>query len=162
MGSGGTLGANWTRQRSAGGQRFSALSLTATQRVSARIHANITGWRTLEGGDGWGAQFLLSWFPGERENAGFGYQTGDTGSLGVLSAQSSLPSDAVTSAASAGSTAGCAAVKVDDRELARYLEETGALVRLGDGFVVGASGFDDACFNVQAIGAGGLLCPPVE
>lgn len=94
LGMGGTVGVNWTRQRSASGQRFGVLSLTATQRVSERVHANLTGWRTLEGDDGWGALFLLSWFPGERENAGFGYQTGDTGSLGILSAQSSLPSDA--------------------------------------------------------------------
>ncbi len=40
--------------------------------------------------------------------------------------------------------AGCAAVKADDRELARFLEEDGRLVRLGDGYVVGAGGFEVA------------------
>jgi selenocysteine-specific elongation factor len=41
-------------------------------------------------------------------------------------------------------TAGCAAVKADDRELARFLEDEGRLVRLGDGYVVGAGGFEVA------------------
>jgi selenocysteine-specific elongation factor len=40
--------------------------------------------------------------------------------------------------------AGCAAVKADDRELARFLEGAGRLVRLGDGYVVGAGGFEVA------------------
>jgi selenocysteine-specific elongation factor len=40
--------------------------------------------------------------------------------------------------------AGVAAVKVDDSELARYLERAGALVRLGDGWVVGAGGYEVA------------------
>ena len=39
---------------------------------------------------------------------------------------------------------GLAAVKVDDAELARYLEAEGALVRLGDGFVVSAAAYDRA------------------
>ena len=37
--------------------------------------------------------------------------------------------------------AGLAAVKVDDAELARYLEADGRLVRLGDGFVVSADAY---------------------
>ena len=40
--------------------------------------------------------------------------------------------------------AGCAAVKVTDPELARFLEGEGALVRLGDGFAVGAGGYEVA------------------
>jgi selenocysteine-specific elongation factor len=39
---------------------------------------------------------------------------------------------------------GCVAVKVDDRELARFLEESGRLVRLGDGYVIGAGGYEVA------------------
>ena len=35
-------------------------------------------------------------------------------------------------------------VKVDDRELAAYLEEAGRLVRLGDGLAVGAGAYDEA------------------
>jgi len=37
--------------------------------------------------------------------------------------------------------AGVAAVKIDDAELARFLEGRGALVRLGGGYVVGAGGY---------------------
>ena len=40
--------------------------------------------------------------------------------------------------------AGLAAVKVDDGELARYLETDGRLVRLGDGFVVSADAYQQA------------------
>ncbi|MGI8973191.1 MAG: selenocysteine-specific translation elongation factor [Gaiella sp.] len=39
---------------------------------------------------------------------------------------------------------GVAAVKVEDGELARYLENDGRLVRLGDRFVVGAGGYEVA------------------
>lgn len=37
-----------------------------------------------------------------------------------------------------------AAVRVDDRELARFLEQAGRLVRLGDGFVVGVAAYGRA------------------
>ncbi len=40
--------------------------------------------------------------------------------------------------------AGLAAVKPDEPELARYLESEGALVRLGDGFVVSAAAYEEA------------------
>ena len=40
--------------------------------------------------------------------------------------------------------AGLAAVKVDDAELARFLEAEGLLVRLGDGFVVSAAAYERA------------------
>ena len=40
--------------------------------------------------------------------------------------------------------AGLAAVKLDDPELARYLEGEGRLVRLGDGFVVSAAAYERA------------------
>ena len=40
--------------------------------------------------------------------------------------------------------AGLAAVKVDDAELARYLEADGRIVRLGDGFVVSSSAYERA------------------
>jgi selenocysteine-specific elongation factor len=49
-------------------------------------------------------------------------------------------------------------VKADDRELARYLEEAGRLVRLGDGFVVGAGGFEVAqdVLVAECSAAGGI------
>jgi hypothetical protein len=40
--------------------------------------------------------------------------------------------------------AGIAATKVDDPDLARHLEQAGALVRLGDGFAVGSDAYDAA------------------
>jgi selenocysteine-specific elongation factor len=40
--------------------------------------------------------------------------------------------------------AGFTPVKLDDPELARYLEGEGRLVRLGDGFALGATAFEDA------------------
>jgi selenocysteine-specific elongation factor len=40
--------------------------------------------------------------------------------------------------------AGVGAVKVDDAELARYLEREGRLVRLGDGYAIGAAGYEVA------------------
>lgn len=40
--------------------------------------------------------------------------------------------------------AGCAVVKAPDRALARFLEERGELVRLGDGYVVAAAGLEVA------------------
>jgi selenocysteine-specific elongation factor len=40
--------------------------------------------------------------------------------------------------------AGLAPVKADDAELARFLEEEGRLVRLGDGFVIGPGGYEVA------------------
>jgi selenocysteine-specific elongation factor len=41
--------------------------------------------------------------------------------------------------------AGLAATKVDDAELARYLETEGRVVRLGDGFAVSAGAYEVAC-----------------
>ena len=35
-------------------------------------------------------------------------------------------------------------MKADDRELAAFLETEGRVVRLGDGFVIAASAYDDA------------------
>jgi selenocysteine-specific elongation factor len=40
--------------------------------------------------------------------------------------------------------AGFTPLKVDDGELARYLEEAGRLVRLGDGHAVGKAAYEDA------------------
>ena len=40
--------------------------------------------------------------------------------------------------------AGFAPLKVEDRELARFLEEAGRLVRLGDGFAIGATPYEEA------------------
>ena len=40
--------------------------------------------------------------------------------------------------------AGVAATKVDDADLARFLEREGRLVRLGDGYAIGAGGYEVA------------------
>jgi selenocysteine-specific elongation factor len=46
--------------------------------------------------------------------------------------------------------AGASAVKVEDRELARFLEGAGRLVRLGDGYVLGREAYDRAVELVRA------------
>jgi hypothetical protein len=45
---------------------------------------------------------------------------------------------------SAVSGAGAAGLKVDDRDLAAHLERGGRIVRLGDGFAVGADAYEEA------------------
>jgi len=46
--------------------------------------------------------------------------------------------------------AGFAATKVEDRELARFLETSGRIVRLGEGFAVGRAAYDEAVRLVRA------------
>jgi selenocysteine-specific elongation factor len=46
--------------------------------------------------------------------------------------------------------AGFAATKVEDRELARFLETAGRIVRLGEGFAVGRAAYDEAVLLVRA------------
>jgi selenocysteine-specific elongation factor len=66
----------------------------------------------------------------DRRN-GKAYLPGTAASLGDRSAAAAALEDELTAAAPA-------ALRVDDRELARFLEHEGRLVRLGDGFAVGA------------------------
>ena len=52
--------------------------------------------------------------------------------------------DAAARLEAALASAGANALKIDDRELARYLEREGRLVRLGDDFAVSASAYEEA------------------
>ena len=74
------------------------------------------------------AQAILPLLPIERRG-GMAYLPGVVASLGAR-AEAAETLDRELEAA------GLAAVKVDDGELARFLESEGRLVRLGDGFVV--------------------------
>ena len=76
------------------------------------------------------APAILPLLPVERRG-GMAYLPGVAASLGARAEAA----DALERELEA---AGLAAVKVDDAELARYLEAEGRLVRLGDGFVVSA------------------------
>jgi hypothetical protein len=83
----------------------------------------------------WAAS-ILPLLPVERRG-GMAYLPGVAASLGPRAEAADVL--CVELAAS-----GLLAVKVDDGELARYLEADGRLVRLGDGFVVSAEAFDQA------------------
>jgi selenocysteine-specific elongation factor len=72
-----------------------------------------------------------------ERRGGKAYLPGTAASLGDRAAAAELLQRELAAA-------GCAAVKVEDRALARYLEEAGALVRLGDGFAIGVGGYDVA------------------
>ena len=65
------------------------------------------------------------------------YEPGATGALGGRTAEAEELERRLAAA-------GVAAVKVEDAELARFLEGRGVLVRLGDGYVVGAGGYEVA------------------
>ncbi len=69
----------------------------------------------------------------ERRGA-FLYEPGAAGALGARAPEAAELERRLAAA-------GVAAVKVDDAELARFLESQGALVRLGGGYVVGAGGY---------------------
>ena len=71
------------------------------------------------------------------------YRPGATPDLGALG--SAAPELERTLA-----SAGLAATKVDDRELARHLEAAGALVRLGDGYAVSREAYEQARALVAA------------
>ena len=65
------------------------------------------------------------------------YEPGAAGALGERTAEAEELEQRLV-------TAGVAAVKVEDAELARFLEGRGVLVRLGGGYVVGAGGYEVA------------------
>src|SRR5262249_12911333 len=62
------------------------------------------------------------------------YEPGAAGALGIRAPKAAELERRLTEA-------GVAAVKVEDADLARFLEGAGALVRLGDGYVVGSGGY---------------------
>ena len=78
-----------------------------------------------------------------ERRSGKAYLPGTAASLGDRSAAATALEDEVAASAPA-------ALRVDDRELARFLEQRGALVRLGDGFVVGAEAYAAARDTVVA------------
>jgi selenocysteine-specific elongation factor len=71
------------------------------------------------------------------------YRPGASASLGDRSAQAEELERELAAA-------GAGAVKVDDRELARFLEGAGQLVRLGDGHAVGRAAYERAVELVRA------------
>ncbi|MES2908780.1 MAG: fimbria/pilus outer membrane usher protein [Pseudomonadota bacterium] len=90
---GGTLAMSWIRQRSLDDSRFSSLMLTAARNIAARGYLSVSGWRSLEDERSWGASIGLNWFLGDRQSAGAYYEVTDSGSTGVINAQSNLPMD---------------------------------------------------------------------
>jgi len=82
------------------------------------------------------APAILPLLPIERRG-GMAYLPGIAASLGARA-------EAADALARELKAAGLAAVKVDDAELARYLESHGRLVRLGEGFVVSAEAYGRA------------------
>jgi selenocysteine-specific elongation factor len=100
-------------------------------------------------GDVW-ASDVLPLLPLERRGAKL-YLPGFTPALGGRSAEAEA-----LQAELAG--AGVRATKVDDAELARFLEASGRLVRLGDGYAVSAEAFEVAkdVVLVECAAAGGI------
>jgi selenocysteine-specific elongation factor len=82
------------------------------------------------------APAVLPLLPIERRG-GMAYLPGVAASLGMRAAAADALDHALDEA-------GLTAVKVDDPELARYLEGDGRLVRLGGGFVVSAAAYERA------------------
>ncbi len=92
--SGGTLALSWIRQRTLDDTRFSSVMLTAARNIAARGYVSLSGWQSLENDKSWGASIGVNWFLAERQSVSAYYEVNDTGSTGVLSAQSTLPMDA--------------------------------------------------------------------
>ena len=82
------------------------------------------------------ASAVLPLLPIERRGAK-AFAPGATAQLGERAQAAEELEDEVEAA-------GFTPVKVEDRELSGYLERAGRLVRLGDGFAVGAVAYDDA------------------
>ena len=128
----------------AGGWAFSQMWLEETresvvERLRARAEAE-----PLEPGlavaellpsEPW-APGVLPLLPIERRG-GMAYLPGVAASLGARAAAADELSRQLEAA-------GLSALKVDDGELARYLEGDGRLVRLGDGFVVSSAAYEQA------------------
>lgn len=90
---GGTLAMSWIRQRALDDSRFSSLMFTAARNIAARGYLSVSGWRSLENDSTWGASIGFNWFLGDRQSAGAYYEVNDSGSTGVINAQSNLPMD---------------------------------------------------------------------
>jgi selenocysteine-specific elongation factor len=79
---------------------------------------------------------VVATLPFERRGSKL-YLPGAGGSLGAREADAEALEAVLAKA-------GVAATKVDDAELARFLERAGRLVRLGDGYAIGAGAYDVA------------------
>jgi selenocysteine-specific elongation factor len=96
------------------------------------------------------ASVVLQLLPVERRG-GMAYLPGASASLGSRT-------EAAAELESALVASGLAATKVDDAELARFLEGEGTLVRLGDGYVVSAGAYEVARDLVRTeCGSGGEI-----
>ena len=82
------------------------------------------------------ASALLPLLPIERRGA-LAYAPGATAGLGDRAEAADRLEDELEAT-------GTSPVKVEDAELARFLEQAGRLVRLGDGMAVGTAGYDEA------------------
>ncbi len=82
------------------------------------------------------AQEVLPLLPFERRGAKL-YLPGAVAELGARSGEAEILERELESAA-------VRATRVEDDELARFLEASGRLVRLGDGYVIGANGYEVA------------------
>ena len=90
---GSTLAMSWLRQRGQDDSRFSSLMVTAARNVMANGYISLSGWRSLEDDDSWGASLGLNWFLGDRRSASAYYDVNEDGDTAVLRARSSLPTD---------------------------------------------------------------------
>jgi selenocysteine-specific elongation factor len=109
-------------------------------RLEHDLRARIEGADPLDPGvtlppEPWAADVVAT-LPFERRGSKL-YEPGASGSLGAREAEA-------TALEAELAAAGVAATKVDDLELARFLEGQGRLVRLGDGYAIGASGYEVA------------------
>jgi selenocysteine-specific elongation factor len=96
------------------------------------------------------APALLPLLPVERRGAK-AYAPGATAGLGDRAEAADRLEDELEKA-------GATPVKVEDAELARFLEEAGRLVRLGDGLAVGRAAYDEArCLLVEECTAAGSI-----
>lgn len=88
------------------------------------------------------APVVLPLLPVERRGA-TAFLPGSTASLGARA-------EAAAALERELRAAGVTATKVTDAELARYLEAEGSLVRLGDGYAIGAGGYEVARDQLEA------------
>jgi selenocysteine-specific elongation factor len=135
----------------AGPWLFSAAWLA---RLEQELRGHIAAADTLDPGvpppsEPWAAD-VLSRLPFERRGAKL-YLPGAAAALGQRA-------EAAAELEQQLDAAGVAAVKVDDAGLARFLERDGRLVRLGDGYAIGAGGYEVAKdVLLQECGAAGEI-----
>jgi selenocysteine-specific elongation factor len=110
------------------------------EELRADLHRRIAGSGALDPGieppaEPW-ASAVLPLLGLERRGAKL-YLPGSTLSLGDRAGEAARIEEALAEAGPAG-------LRIEDRQLAAYLERAGKIVRLGDGFAVAAAAYDDA------------------